>query len=51
MSKKLEGKVALVAGGASGIGPASAQDFAEQGATVFIRASFGVPYSPTRKQP
>ncbi len=36
MSKKLEGKVALVTGGSSGIGLASAQEFAAQGATVFI---------------
>jgi NAD(P)-dependent dehydrogenase (short-subunit alcohol dehydrogenase family) len=36
MSKKLAGKVALVTGGSTGIGLASAQDFAAQGATVFI---------------
>jgi NAD(P)-dependent dehydrogenase (short-subunit alcohol dehydrogenase family) len=36
MSKKLEGKVILVTGGTSGIGLASAQEFAAQGATVFI---------------
>jgi NAD(P)-dependent dehydrogenase (short-subunit alcohol dehydrogenase family) len=36
MSKKLEGKVALITGGTTGIGLASAQDFIAQGATVFI---------------
>ncbi|MES2102456.1 MAG: SDR family oxidoreductase [Pseudomonadota bacterium] len=36
MSKKLEAKVALITGGTSGIGLASAQEFAAQGATVFI---------------
>lgn len=36
MSNKLPGKVALVTGGSTGIGLASAQEFAAQGATVFI---------------
>ncbi|HWW07499.1 glucose 1-dehydrogenase [Collimonas sp.] len=36
MSKKLEGKIALITGGSSGIGLSSAQEFAAQGATVFI---------------
>jgi len=36
MSKKLSGKIALVTGGSSGIGLASAQALAEQGAKVYI---------------
>jgi len=36
MSKQLEGKIALVTGGTSGIGLATAQEFVAQGARVYI---------------
>jgi NAD(P)-dependent dehydrogenase (short-subunit alcohol dehydrogenase family) len=36
MAKKLEGKVAVVTGGTTGIGFATAQEFAAEGAQVFI---------------
>ena len=36
MSKKLEGKVALVTGGSSGLGLATAERFAAEGARVFV---------------
>src|SRR5271156_1521902 len=36
MSKKLEGKIALVTGGSTGIGLATAQRFVKEGAYVYI---------------
>jgi NAD(P)-dependent dehydrogenase (short-subunit alcohol dehydrogenase family) len=36
MSKKLEGKIAVITGGSSGIGLASAKKFVDEGAYVFI---------------
>lgn len=36
MNKRLQGKIAFVSGGGSGIGAATAERFAQEGATVVI---------------
>jgi NAD(P)-dependent dehydrogenase (short-subunit alcohol dehydrogenase family) len=40
MSKKLEGKIAIVTGGSAGIGLAAAQQLVLEGAYVFITGRY-----------
>ncbi len=48
--RKLENKIALVTGGTSGIGKATAQEFIEQGATVIITGRYADTVNETLKE-